>query len=144
MAYLPQMYVDGMSNEMTTVKDKLILAWQNINQAGIYIEANQWADAHTVLALASTYGLQANYYMLWKPNDSYKYYEQLAMSWIRTHLNDTPTATVNMAAIISAMFIATFSEVSDYIGLQWAFQQILWDQPFFPDKYAEIVQALRT
>ena len=51
---------------------------------------------------------------------------------------------VNMANMIRAKFEAEYQEITDWVGLEWSFQQILWDQPFFPDKYTEIINRVRT
>lgn len=51
---------------------------------------------------------------------------------------------VDMRSINDAMLDAEYLEISEYLGIQWAFQQIMWDQPFFPDKYAAIINRIRT
>ena len=52
--------------------------------------------------------------------------------------------TIDQQQINDAMLDAEYLEISEYLGIQWAFQQIMWDQPFFPDKYAEIINRIRT
>lgn len=56
---------------------------------------------------------------------------------------ETPPV-VDMASILAAMFAAEYAEIADFVGLNWAYQQVLWDQPFFPARYAAIVRAIRT
>ena len=51
---------------------------------------------------------------------------------------------IDMRQINDAMLDAEYLEISEYLGIQWAFQQTMWDQPFFPDKYAAIINRIRT
>jgi hypothetical protein len=50
----------------------------------------------------------------------------------------------SMASINAAMFEGEYQEIIDFVGLNWAYQQIVWDQPFFPAKYTEIINRVRT
>lgn len=52
--------------------------------------------------------------------------------------------TVDLQTINDAMREGTFQEIRDHLSLQWAFQQVMFDQPFFPDSYTALVEYLRT
>ena len=49
-----------------------------------------------------------------------------------------------MAAINAAMMDAEYLEISEFLSINWAFQQIMWDQPFFPEKYTALINEIRT
>ena len=51
---------------------------------------------------------------------------------------------IDMQQINDAMLDAEYLEISEYLSIQWAFQQSMWDQPFFADKYAAIINRIRT
>ena len=145
MAYLPYAYVSGMYSTLDTVRAALIGAGQTLSGLGGQLTADGLPLSGEWAYVAGDYVLQANNALTWYPaTNNFRYYNNKAMNWIQSHLDDSPTASVDMAGIIAAMFDAEYPQVYDFIGLLWAFQQILWDQPFFPDKYAEIVNRIRT
>lgn len=145
MAYLPYSYYNGVYTTLDTVRAKLILCFQNLSSGGNSLIAGDVPGAGNYIYLAGVYGLQANSALTWSPaTNNTRYFLNQCFNWIAGHLNDSPTATVDMDGIIAAMFDAEYTQISDFVGLMWAFQQILWDQPFFPDKYAEIVNRVRT
>ncbi len=51
---------------------------------------------------------------------------------------------VDLGSINQAMKEGTFAQIRDNLSLQWAFQQIMFDQPFFPEEYTALVEYLRT
>ena len=51
---------------------------------------------------------------------------------------------VDMAAINAAMMDAEYLEISEFLSINWAYQQIMWDQPFFPEKYTALINEIRT
>lgn len=145
MAYMPLSYVTGMYSTLDTVRARFVSCFQALYTAGLQLYGHGMDDVADGLCLSGTYGLQANAALTFSPaTNNYRYYNNLAMTWILNNLDSTPTATVDMAGMIAAMFDAEYAEIVDWVGLLWAFQQILWDQPFFPDKYAEIVNRVRT
>lgn len=145
MAYMPQSYVDGMYATLLTVKDKFILCFQNLSSGGNALIGGDIPTAGQFIYLAGVYGLQANAALTWSPaNYNFRYFNNLAMQWIQDHLNDSPSATVTLQAMIDALFAGQYSEYVDWLGIQWAIQQVLWDQPFFPEKYNDIVNRVRT
>ena len=51
---------------------------------------------------------------------------------------------VTLQGMIDALLDGQYSEYVDWLGIMWAIQQILWDQPFFPEKYQDLVNRIRT
>ena len=51
---------------------------------------------------------------------------------------------VDMAAINAAMMDAEYLEISEFLSINWAYQQIMFDQPFFPEKYTALINEIRT
>jgi len=120
------------------------MAWQNnATNISTMLGYDAWflGDDHAAIGNA----LDALYYV-------YSAFLQLMSSWPGEH--DPPDYTLlyyldhfcdtNMENMIRGKFEAEYTEISDWVGLEWSFQQILWDQPFFPDKYTEIINRVRT
>jgi len=51
---------------------------------------------------------------------------------------------IDMRQVNDAMLDAEYLEISEYLGIQWAYQQTMWDQPFFMDKYVDIINRIRS
>lgn len=51
---------------------------------------------------------------------------------------------VTLEAINNGMKDGAYLEISDFLSILWAFQQIMWDQPFFPEKYTALINEIRT
>jgi hypothetical protein len=134
-----------MATTLVTVKDKFILCFQNLSSGGNALIGGDIPTAGQFIYLAGVYGLQANAALTWSPaNNNFAYYNNLAMTWIKNNLNSTPTATVDLQGMIDAIFAGTFDQVRDWLGTQWACQQVMWDQPFFVQPYLDMVNRLRT
>lgn len=58
--------------------------------------------------------------------------------WAHTDI-DIPE--LNMASIIIAMYGATPSEFKDFIGIEDAYRQALWNMPFNREYYAELARG---
>lgn len=145
MAYLPLSYVSGMSSSLATVKDKFILCFQNLSAGGNALIGGDMATGGQYIYYAGVYGLQANAALTWSPaTNNFAYYNNLAMTWIKNNLNSKPTATVDLQGMIDAIFAGEWTEIKDWLGVQWACQQVMWDQPFFVQPYLEMVNRLRT
>lgn len=145
MAYLPLSYVSGMSSTLATVKQKFIDCFQNLANGGNALIGGDMATGGQYIYYAGVYGLQANSALTWSPaTNNFAYYNNLAMTWIKNNLNSTPTATVDLQGMIDALFAGEYLEYVDWLGIQWAIQQILFDQPFFPERYQDIVNRVRT
>ena len=142
---MPQSYVDGMYSTLDTVRAKFISCFQNLSSGGNALIGGDIPTAGDFIHLAGVYGLQANAALTWSPaNYNFRYFNNLAMQWIQDHLNDSPSASVTLQAMIDALFDGEYREYVDWQGIMWAIQQVLWDQPFFPAKYTEIVNRVRT
>jgi len=59
-------------------------------------------------------------------------------------INMISAGSVDMQAIIDAMMAATYTEISEYLSIQWAFQHVMWEQPFNSTAYSTIVNTIRT
>lgn len=145
MAYLPFTYVNGMATTLATVKDKFILCFQYLSAGGNALIVGDIPTAGQDIYYAGVYGLQANAALTWSPaNNNFAYYNNLAMTWIKNNLNSTPTATVTLQGMIDAIFAGEWLEIKDWLGTQWACQQVMFDQPFFVQPYLDMVNRLRT
>lgn len=148
MAYLPYSYYNGVYTTLDTVRAKFILVGQYMSQAGNQLQAA--VDPNVVLAgqslyLAGVYFLQGNSALTWSPaTNNTRYFLNQCFTWIAGHLNDNPTATVDLQGMIDALLAGEYLEYVDWLGIQWAIQQVLFDQPFFPEKYQAIVNRVRT
>jgi hypothetical protein len=145
MAYMPQSYVDGMYSTLDLVRSRFISCFQNLSSGGIAIAGGDLVNGGEYVRLAGVYGLQANSALTWSPaNSNFRYFNNLAMQWIQDNLNSTPGGSVTLQGMIDAIFAGTYEEVRDWLGTQWACQQVMWDQPFFVQPYLEMVNRLRT
>lgn len=145
MAFLPLSYVNGMYSTLDTVRAKFILCFQNMSDGGNALIGGNVPIAGQFIANAAVYGLQANAALTWSPaNNNFRYWNNLAMTWIRANLDSAAGGAVTLQAINDAMEVGTYSEINDNLTLQWVFQQIMWDQPFFPVRYTELLNRVRT
>ena len=145
MAYLPSSYVTGMYNTLDTVRAALILAGQTLAGLGGQLTADGLPLSGEWAYVAGDYILQANNALTWYPaTNNFRYFNNLAWNWVKNNLDSAPTASVDLQGMIDALFAGEYAEYVDWLGIQWAIQQILFDQPFFPERYQDIVNRIRT
>jgi len=119
---------------------KIVTANGRFINAADAIGINDWITARSQLTLAANALSEAVYYLT---GYSYVGIEFPIQSWLLNEY-DYWGGDVDMRAINDAMLKAEYLEISEYLSIHWAFQQIMWDQPFFPDQYAAIINRIRT
>lgn len=119
---------------------KIVTANGRFANAADAIGINDWITARSQLILAANALSEAVYYLT---GYSYVGVEFPVQSWLLNEY-DYWGGDVDMRAINDAMLKAEYLEISEYLSIHWAFQQIMWDQPFFPDQYAAIINRIRT
>lgn len=151
MAFLPLSYVSGCYSKLGTMYDNLKLAYESLDTAGIQFIAagvglgdpNLEAAGYSVRDVAYDLHVATNA-LGYGTTNNFRYYLNQALTWIRANLNSEAGGTVDMAAINAAMHEANWQEVRDHLSMQWAYQQVMYDQPFYPEQYIAIVNELRT
>lgn len=119
---------------------KIVTANGRFLNAADAIGINDWPTARAQLILAANALSESVYYLT---GYSYVGVEFPIQSWVYNEY-DYWGGDITMRQINDAMLDAEYLEISEHLGIQWAFQQIMWDQPFFPEKYLEIINRIRT
>lgn len=110
---------------------------------GVRIEAEDWSSCKSACDTIGNYLGFAYEHSFSDAWGAYGYIYDLrdALSWIDTNW---PTgATVDMAAILSAMVTADKEQLTYFIGLVDAYRSAIWDQPFNASFFAALASGFR-
>lgn len=141
MAYLPTTYITGMSNTLGSYVSQHLSARNWLYSAGDAIAANQWANAKTYLYYAADgFGTEMNPFM-YTGSNNFRYWLQQMFNWIHNNLNSTPTVSLAMGDILTAMLQATFDELTGFVGIEDAYRSALWNKPFNAEYYAALARG---
>lgn len=131
-------YADG-----NTSRGYFLSCRNELRNAGVDIQANNWAAANAHLYNAGTHLGDAATYLLTQVT----YASSLARHWKNAlyWINDNwPTSTtITMDDILTAMTTASFPQLQNFIGLVEAYKSALWDAPFNEDYYAALARGFR-
>jgi hypothetical protein len=143
MAYLPASYVTGMSTTFSDGMMDFYTGLQRFADVGFQFYTHGWTAAGDAMYGAVEYMQYAWAHLYQAANNNYRYWEQLAMNWIKNNLNSGGAAALTMGDLLTAMLTAKYDELQAFIGIEDAFRSAIWDQPFNSQYYAALANGFR-
>lgn len=137
-AFITAGYSDGLQASVAMNN-----ARNHITQAGIYIGAQDWANAQSEMSDAANDFGYFNKYML---QDDVFYKSLLrdwkdALEWINDNWSAGGGAT--MDDILTAMTGASFNQLQKFIGLVDAYRVAVWNAPFNAEFYGALARGFQ-
>lgn len=120
-------------------------AFAQIAAVNLYNEKSTLAIQTTITGVRNSAKKCMDYiYNCLEAHCGFNWLDPIDESWHYMAVYYAHGGTVDLQTINDAMREGTFPEIRDHLSLQWAFQQVMFDQPFFPESYTALVEYLRT
>lgn len=128
--------LQSQCSAMATIFSNLQVAFL---QAGTHTD---WAGAR--LHILDAAGLCTQAYDMWKTTGLINFNSQLIKMATGVR-NNWPVlgAPPTMANILTAMLLAKYDELTQFVGIEDAYRSAIWEQPFNAEFYAALARGFR-
>lgn len=133
-------YYSGLVSDYTQAWMNSMLSGFTFQNCADSIGIQDWITARDQMISAASYMMQAFWYIIGisyvgtaSPLTEFLYNEY-----------DYWGGKVTLPDMTDAVLSGEFTEIRDWLGSQWACQQVMWDQPFFVQPYLDMVNRVRT